>query len=79
MFLLFEILRVAIAALMGIFIIGKLVLILRCVIPQDKALAVASTITFIGLISYLPVRIIFVAITRKFQLYFFQIIYLNYQ
>lgn len=73
MFLLFEILRVAIAALMGIFIIGKIVLILRCVIRQDKPLALASTITFIGLVSYLPVRAIFMTITGKFLLELLQI------
>lgn len=42
------------AAILATRIVGKLLISIRCVLRQDKALALAFELTFLGLIVYIP-------------------------
>lgn len=50
----YQVLSVAAAALLGSTLIGKLIITLRAVLPQDKSTAIGFELFFIGLIVYVP-------------------------
>ncbi|XP_053696574.1 solute carrier organic anion transporter family member 4C1 [Sabethes cyaneus] len=52
--IIFQVLTVVVAILLGSTIIGKLIISIRAVLAQDKALALSVELTLVGLIVYLP-------------------------
>ena len=52
-----QVLSVVASALLGSTLIGKLIITLRAVLPQDKSSALAIEIFLIGLIVYIPGKI----------------------
>lgn len=49
-----QVLSIIASALLGSTLIGKLIISLRAVLPQDKSAALAIELLFIGLIVYIP-------------------------
>lgn len=49
-----QVLSIIAASLLGSTLIGKLIISLRAVLPQDKSAALAIELLFIGLIVYIP-------------------------
>nr|CAD7604281.1 unnamed protein product [Timema genevievae] len=47
------------AALLGSCIVGNVILSFRCVLPQDKSTVIGMELTFVGLIAYIPGKIIY--------------------
>ncbi|XP_058446033.1 solute carrier organic anion transporter family member 74D [Malaya genurostris] len=52
--IIFQVLTVVVAVLLGSALIGKVIISIRSVLPQDKALALAVELTLVGLVVYLP-------------------------
>jgi hypothetical protein len=50
----FQTMTVFAAALLASTLVGKLIISIRAVLPQDKSLVIALELTFIGLIVYIP-------------------------
>ncbi|XP_053959875.1 solute carrier organic anion transporter family member 1A5 isoform X1 [Anastrepha ludens] len=65
----FQVLSLSAAAVLGASIIGKVIITLRSVLPQDKALALATQITLFGLFAYIPVHVAYDMVTRSTCLY----------
>lgn len=65
LWILYQTLTVIIAALLGSTIIGKILISLRCVLPQDKSLALGMELTIAGLLVYLPGKISYQYISGK--------------
>nr|XP_014086918.1 solute carrier organic anion transporter family member 1A1 [Bactrocera oleae] len=60
----FQVLSLIAAAVLGASIIGKVIITLRSVLPQDKALALATQLTLCGIFAYIPVHIAYDMVTR---------------
>lgn len=52
-----QVLSVIASALLGSTLIGKLIITLRSVLPQDKSTALGFELFFVGLIVYIPGKI----------------------
>lgn len=52
-----QVLSVIASALLGSTLIGKLIITLRAVLPQDKCTALGFELFFIGLIVYIPGKV----------------------
>ncbi|XP_062545501.1 solute carrier organic anion transporter family member 1C1 [Armigeres subalbatus] len=52
--IIFQVLSVVVSALLASALIGKLIISIRTVMPQDKALALSVEVTLVGLVAYLP-------------------------
>lgn len=63
--LLFQGLTILAAALLGSGLVGNLLLSIRSVLPQDKAVAISFELWLIGLIAYIPGYIGYHAIAGK--------------
>lgn len=55
--IIFQALTVFGAALLGSGLIGNLIITIRCVLPQDKSLALSMELFLSGLIVYVPGKI----------------------
>lgn len=64
----FQVLSLIAAAVLGASIIGKVIITLRSVLPQDKALALATQLTLCGIFAYIPVHIAYDMVTSEFWL-----------
>lgn len=64
--IIFQVLTVVMAALLASGLIGKFVISIRAVLPQDKALALSIELTLIGLVVYLPGMAAYQAIAGKY-------------
>lgn len=53
----FQVLTVVGAALLGSGLVGNILISIRSVLPQDKALALSTELTVLGLIVYIPGKI----------------------
>uniref|UniRef100_A0A0A1X4L1 Solute carrier organic anion transporter family member 1A1 n=2 Tax=Zeugodacus cucurbitae TaxID=28588 RepID=A0A0A1X4L1_ZEUCU len=60
----FQVLSLGAAAVLGASTIGKVIITLRSVLPQDKALALATQLTLFGIFAYIPVYIGYNMVTR---------------
>lgn len=60
----FQVLSLVAAAVLGASTIGKVIITLRSVLPQDKALALATQLTLFGIFAYIPVYIGYNLVTR---------------
>ncbi|XP_023159673.2 solute carrier organic anion transporter family member 1A1 [Drosophila hydei] len=65
----FQILSISSAFLVGMSIIGKTLITLRAVLPQDKALALAFELMIVGLFAYVPVHLSYDLVTRTTCVY----------
>lgn len=68
--IIFHVLSTFGAVCVGSRIVGKIIISIRCVLPQDKALALAMELTLIGLIAYIPGKIAYDEIAGKIELKF---------
>jgi Organic Anion Transporter Polypeptide (OATP) family len=50
----YQVLSVIAAAVLGSTLIGKLIITLRAVLPQDKCTAIAMELLFVGISVYIP-------------------------
>lgn len=50
----YQVLSVIAAAVLGSTLIGKLIITLRAVLPQDKCSAIAMELFFVGISVYIP-------------------------
>lgn len=57
LWILFQVLTVFGAAMLGSGLIGNLIITIRCVLPQDKSLALSMELFICGLIVYIPGKI----------------------
>lgn len=64
--IIFQVLSVVVSALLASALIGKLIISIRTVLPQDKALALSVEMTLVGLVAYLPGTAAYQAIARKY-------------
>lgn len=62
----FQVMSLVAAAVLGASTVGKVIITLRSVLPQDKALALAAQLTLCGLFAYIPVHIGYEIITSKY-------------
>lgn len=51
---------------MGITAIGKTLITLRAVLPQDKTLALAFEVMIVGLFAYVPAHLSYELVTREY-------------
>ncbi|XP_017464062.1 PREDICTED: solute carrier organic anion transporter family member 1A5 isoform X1 [Rhagoletis zephyria] len=65
----FQVLSLSAAAVVGASAIGKVIITLRSVLPQDKALALATQLTLFGIFAYIPTHIAYEMVTRYTCLY----------
>jgi len=63
--IIFQIMSISVAFLMGVGVIGKTLITLRAVLPQDKSLALAFELMIVGLFAYVPVHLSYDIVTRK--------------
>ncbi|XP_039449013.1 solute carrier organic anion transporter family member 1C1 [Culex pipiens pallens] len=52
--IIFQVLSVVVSMLLASGLVGKLIISIRAVLPQDKALALSVELTLVGLVVYLP-------------------------
>ncbi|XP_055597339.1 solute carrier organic anion transporter family member 1C1 [Uranotaenia lowii] len=52
--IIFQVLTVVVSGLLASAIVGKFIISVRAVLPQDKSLALAMELTLVGLVAYLP-------------------------
>uniref|UniRef100_A0A034W6D8 Solute carrier Organic anion transporter family member 1A1 n=1 Tax=Bactrocera dorsalis TaxID=27457 RepID=A0A034W6D8_BACDO len=64
MLIAFQVLSLVAAAVLGSSTIGKVIITLRSVLPQDKALALATQLTLFGIFAYIPAHIGYQMVTR---------------
>ncbi|XP_067623989.1 solute carrier organic anion transporter family member 1A1 isoform X2 [Eurosta solidaginis] len=69
MLIAFQVLTLSAAAVLGASIIGNVIITLRSVLPQDKALALATQLTLFGIFAYIPVHIAYEIVTRYTCIY----------
>ncbi|KAI8118566.1 Solute carrier organic anion transporter family member 1A5 [Lucilia cuprina] len=69
MLIVFQILSIMTACIYGMTTIGKLIISLRSVLPQDKGLALAMEVMFLGLFAYIPVHLAYDVVTRTTCVY----------
>lgn len=55
--------------MIGSRLVGKILIAIRSVLPQDKALALASEITIVYIIAHIPGKIGYEAIDGKYIFY----------
>ncbi|XP_026835143.1 solute carrier organic anion transporter family member 1A1 [Drosophila erecta] len=67
--ILFQIMSISVAFLMGVAAIGKTLITLRAVLPQDKSLALAFELMIVGLFAYVPVHLSYDVVTRTTCVY----------
>ncbi|EDV32122.1 uncharacterized protein Dana_GF14199 [Drosophila ananassae] len=67
--LIFQIMSISVAFLMGVGAIGKTLITLRAVLPQDKTLALAFELMIVGLFAYVPVHLSYDMVTRSTCVY----------
>ncbi|XP_055644230.1 solute carrier organic anion transporter family member 74D [Toxorhynchites rutilus septentrionalis] len=63
--IIFQVLTVVVAALLASGLIGKFIISIRAVLPQDKALALSVELTLVGLVVYLPGMVAYQAIAAS--------------
>lgn len=68
--IIFQALTVFGAAVLATRIVGKILISIRCVLRQDKALALALELTLLGLIVYIPGKIAYEFIAGEFTIEF---------
>ncbi|KAI9583900.1 organic anion transporting polypeptide 33Eb isoform 1-T1 [Glossina fuscipes fuscipes] len=69
MLVIFQVLSVSMAVIFGMTTIGKIIITLRSVLPQDKGIALAVEITFVGLFAFIPAHLAYDLVTRTTCLY----------
>ncbi|KAM7353915.1 organic anion transporting polypeptide 33Eb isoform 2-T2 [Cochliomyia hominivorax] len=69
MLIIFQILSVLTACIYGMTTIGKIIISLRSVLPQDKGLALAMEVMFLGLFAYIPAHLAYDVVTRTTCVY----------
>lgn len=57
--IIYQILMAIAAALLGSGLIGNLLITIRSVLPQDKALALSLELTTIGLVAFIPGKFLY--------------------
>lgn len=57
--IIFQALTVLGAAILATRLVGKIIISIRCVLRQDKALALALELTLVGIIAYIPGKIVY--------------------
>lgn len=62
----YQVLSVIASAMLGSTLIGKLIITLRAVLPQDKSLAIALELFFISLIVFVPGKMLYRYIASKY-------------
>ncbi|XP_068150787.1 solute carrier organic anion transporter family member 1A1 isoform X1 [Drosophila tropicalis] len=67
--IIFQILSVSAAFLVGVSAVGKTLITLRAVLPQDKTLALAFEVMIVGLFAYIPVHLSYDLVTRTTCVY----------
>lgn len=67
--IIFQIMSISVAFLMGVGAIGKTLITLRAVLPQDKSLALAFELMIVGLFAYVPVHLSYDIVTRTTCVY----------
>ncbi|XP_039502102.1 solute carrier organic anion transporter family member 1A1 [Drosophila santomea] len=67
--IMFQIMSISVAFLMGVGAIGKTLITLRAVLPQDKSLALAFELMIVGLFAYVPVHLSYDIVTRTTCVY----------
>lgn len=67
MLIIFQILSVMAACIYGMTTIGKIIISLRSVLPQDKGLALAMEVMFLGFFAYIPVHLAYDVVTSKLK------------
>lgn len=70
MLIVFQTLSVMTACIYGMTNIGKIIISLRSVLPQDKGLALAMEVMFLGFFAYIPVHLAYDVVTRKLKVSF---------
>lgn len=66
--IIFQVLIIFGAVCIGSRLIGKILISIRSVLPQDKALALATELTLVGFIAYVPGKIAYEAIAGTFHI-----------
>ena len=61
----FQGLVIVAAALIASTLVGKLIIAIRAVLPQDKALAISIELFFVGIIVYIPGKLGYAFLARK--------------
>ncbi|XP_037960964.1 solute carrier organic anion transporter family member 1A2 [Teleopsis dalmanni] len=69
MLVVFQVLSLLGASIYGMTAIGKILISLRSVLPQDKGLALAMEVMLFGLFAYIPVHLAYDVVTRTSCLY----------
>uniref|UniRef100_A0A1A9WZQ3 Kazal-like domain-containing protein n=1 Tax=Glossina brevipalpis TaxID=37001 RepID=A0A1A9WZQ3_9MUSC len=69
MLVVFQVLSVSMAVIFGMTMIGKIIITLRSVLPQDKGIALAVEISFVGLFAFIPAHLAYDLVTRTTCLY----------
>ncbi|KAI8042565.1 solute carrier organic anion transporter family member 2B1 [Drosophila gunungcola] len=67
--IIFQIMSISAAFLLGVGTIGKTLITLRAVLPQDKSLALAFEVMIVGLFAYVPVHLSYDIVTRSTCVY----------
>ncbi|EDW04211.1 solute carrier organic anion transporter family member 74D [Drosophila grimshawi] len=67
--IIFQVLSITAAFMVGMSTIGKTLITLRAVLPQDKALALAFELMIVGLFAYVPVHLSYDLVTRTTCVY----------
>ncbi|KAM8717826.1 hypothetical protein ACLKA7_004516 [Drosophila subpalustris] len=67
--IIFQVLSISAAFLVGVGTIGKTLITLRAVLPQDKTLALAFELTIVGLFAYVPAHLSYDLVTRTTCVY----------
>lgn len=65
MLMIFQMLSISTAIVYGMTTIGKIIISLRSVLPQDKGLALAMEVMCLGLFAYIPVHLAYDLVSRK--------------
>lgn len=67
--IIFQVLSISAAFIIGMGTIGKTLITLRAVLPQDKTLALAFELMIVGLFAYVPVHLSYDLVTRTTCVY----------
>ncbi|XP_005174920.1 solute carrier organic anion transporter family member 1A1 [Musca domestica] len=65
----FQMLSISAGVVYGITTIGKIIISLRSVLPQDKGLALAMEVMLVGLFAYVPVHLAYDVVSRATCIY----------
>ncbi|XP_055915762.1 solute carrier organic anion transporter family member 1A5 [Eupeodes corollae] len=72
MWILFQVSSISMASLLATTVVGKFLISLRSVLPQDKALALALKVLFVGLFAFVPGKLGYDFISSKTCIYWSQ-------